>query len=153
MFHFNPVTRSVEPFKDPLIYQNIHGLCLDDDALWVGTFSQGLNKIDLRTRKVKHYAHLPKNIFSVFRTTSGQLYLGTPSGLISYDSEKDTFSSVPELSGLFITLPRINRETCGLRLMLTAFTDRIFGRRNGNILCTMRISRAVFLQIKYLLSL
>ena len=102
LFHFNPVTRSVEPFKDPLIYQNIHGLCLDDDALWVGTFSQGLNKIDLRTRKVKHYAHLPKNIFSVFRTTSGQLYLGTPSGLISYDSEKDTFSSVPELSGVFV---------------------------------------------------
>ena len=102
LFHFNPVTRSVEPFKDPLIYQNIHGLCLDDDALWVGTFSQGLNKIDLRTRKVKHYAHLPKNIFSVFRTTSGQLYLGTPSGLISYDSEKDTFFSVPELSGVFV---------------------------------------------------
>lgn len=102
LFHFNPVTRSVEPFKDPLIYQNIHGLCLDDDALWVGTFSQGLNKIDLKTRKVKHYAHLPKNIFSVFRTTSGQLYLGTPSGLISYDSEKDTFSSVPELSGVFV---------------------------------------------------
>lgn len=102
LFHFNPATRSVEPFKDPLIYQNIHGLCLDDDNLWVGTFSQGLNRIDLKTRKVKHYANLPKNIFSVFRTTSGQLYLGTPSGLIRYDSEKDTFSSVPELSGVFV---------------------------------------------------
>ena len=69
LFHFNPVTRSVEPFKDPLIYQNIHGLCLDDDALWVGTFSQGLNKIDLRTRKVKHMP-ISRKTFFLF---SGQL--------------------------------------------------------------------------------
>lgn len=56
LFNYNPENGKIEPFEHPAIYQNVHGLCLDGDDLWVGTFSGGLNRVNLRTRQVKHYA-------------------------------------------------------------------------------------------------
>ncbi|MGG6546965.1 UNVERIFIED_CONTAM: histidine kinase, partial [Prevotella sp. 15_C9] len=55
LFNYNPENGKIEPFEHPAIYQNVHGLCLDGDDLWVGTFSGGLNRVNLRTRQVKHY--------------------------------------------------------------------------------------------------
>ena len=102
LFHYNPSTGIIQPFRHPSIYHNVHGLCLDGDYLWVGTFAKGLNRIDLRSHSVKHYKGLPDDIFSIFRTLQGELWLGTPFGLLHYNSQTDSFVSVPELSGIFI---------------------------------------------------
>ena len=55
LFHFYPESGKIEKFSHPSIYQNVHGLCLDGDDLWVGTFSGGLSRIDLLTKQVRHY--------------------------------------------------------------------------------------------------
>ncbi len=34
---------------------NIHALTIDGGWLWVGTYGDGLYRIDLRTRQMKHF--------------------------------------------------------------------------------------------------
>lgn len=109
LFNFNPATGHIEQFSYPSINQNVHGLCLDGNYLWVGTFSGGLGRIDLHTKQVKHYQKgmAPNsldanNIFSIFKTTSGSLWIGTTSGLLHYNRETDDFTRIPELANIFV---------------------------------------------------
>ena len=55
LFRFDPASGSIEPFLAGEIYHNIHGLCVDGPYLWVGTFSDGLHRVDLRTGRHRHY--------------------------------------------------------------------------------------------------
>lgn len=109
LFNFDPATGSIQPFLHPLICNNIHGLCLDGDYLWVGTFSGGLNRIDLKTKQLKHYQKGTEeysldanNIFSICRATTGNLWIGTTSGLLKYNRTTDNFTRIPELSNVFV---------------------------------------------------
>ena len=80
LFHFNPADGTVTPFHHPALYHNIHGLCIDGDYLWAGTFAGGLNRIHLRTREVRHYEKgeasntlNADNIFSIYKSSTGEL--------------------------------------------------------------------------------
>ncbi|HUC80076.1 MAG TPA: two-component regulator propeller domain-containing protein [Flavisolibacter sp.] len=93
--------------KNSLAYYNIHGLLADDENLWVGTFEHGLDILHIPSGKViKHYeagpgaGDLKSNfIFSVYRTSKGQILLATTSGVFAYHKTTDSFSPVPQLSG------------------------------------------------------
>lgn len=100
LFNFDPKTKRIEAFKSADIYHNVHGLCLDGNYLWVGNFSGGVHRIDLRTRAVKNYGGY--DIFSICRTETGEVYLGTIDGLMRYNAEADVFERMPYLSGVFI---------------------------------------------------
>lgn len=109
LFQFDPQSGRITPFRHPAIYRNVHGLCLDGDELWVGTFSGGLNRVNLRTRQVRHYARgegdnqLPANdVFTICRTAAGDILIGTTSGLVKYNRRTDDFTRVPQLGSLFI---------------------------------------------------
>lgn len=109
LFHFDPATRQIVPFLPDTLYHNIHGLCLDGDDLWVGTFSAGLYRIDLRTRRVEHYIRgtAPNtldanNVFSICKTTAGELWIGTTSGLLRYNRATDDFTRIPALASIFV---------------------------------------------------
>ena len=108
LFNFNPETGQIERFEHPAIYQNIHALCPDGDELWVGTFSGGLNRVNLRTGQVKHYAKgesensMPANdAFTVCKTTTGDVWIGTTSGLLKYNRSTDDFTRIPRLRNMF----------------------------------------------------
>lgn len=109
LFNFDPRSGRITPFRHPAIYRNVHGLCLDGDELWVGTFSGGLNRINLKTRQVKHYAKgdgphmLPSdNVFTVCRTTTGDVWVGTTYGLLKYNRATDDFTHIAQLGNHFI---------------------------------------------------
>ncbi len=109
LFHFDPVSGRIEPFEHPSIYKNIHGLCLDGNDLWVGTFSGGLNRINLITRQVKHYdkgeasnTMNASDAFSICKTTAGELLIGTTSGLLRYNRSTDDFTRIPQLNNVFV---------------------------------------------------
>lgn len=130
LFLFNPRNGSLTPFRHPLISHNIHGLCLDGDYLWVGTFSGGLNRIDLRTQAVKHYAKgeghrtlNADNVFSICRTSTGDLWIGTTSGLLRYNRTTDDFRRIPELENVFVY--DIMEDSYG-KLWLATYSDGAF---------------------------
>lgn len=108
LFNFDPETEKIVPFEHPDIYKNVHALCLDGDDLWVGTFSGGLNRVNLRTRQVRHYSKgkeenslIANDVFSVCKTTTGDLWIGTTSGLLKYNRSSDDFTHIPQLGNLF----------------------------------------------------
>ena len=108
--HFNPKTKEFHFFEPSAGLTNIHGLCMDGSHLWVGTFSKGLRVIDTRTGVVlRTYTegHTPhslndNSIFSICRTSAGEIYLGTLFGLLRYNRTQDSFDCIPELNGKFV---------------------------------------------------
>lgn len=108
LFHFDPESGKIEPFAHPAIYKNIHGLCLDGDNLWVGTFSGGLNQVNLRTKQVRNYSKgdseksmTANDAFSICRTTTGDVWIGTTVGLLKYNRATDDFTRIPQLKKMF----------------------------------------------------
>lgn len=84
---------------------NIHALLLDNDKLWVGTFSSGLYIVDIKTRKIlSHKISSDKStlnsndIYSIYRDYSGTVWVGTTLGLNIYDEVNDTFKPIQEQS-------------------------------------------------------
>lgn len=108
--HFNPKMKEFHFFEPSAGFTNIHGLCMDGSHLWVGTFSKGLRVIDTRTGVVlRTYTegHTPhslndNSIFSICRTSAGEIYLGTLFGLLRYNRTQDNFDRIPELNGKFV---------------------------------------------------
>jgi len=91
-------------------YHNIHPLMLVDDELWIGTFSRGLDVYNTRTKKLRNYRNNSDNvntldddcIFSLFKTTSGDIYVGTAKGLNKYNPHQDNFTRIISDSIVFV---------------------------------------------------
>lgn len=107
---FNPKTKTFSFFTPSNAFTNVHGLCLVDNHLWVGTFSKGVKVVDTRTGAiVKTYQKtdsprslIDNSVFSICRTTTGDIYLGTLFGLLRYNKQSDDFDRIPELNGRFV---------------------------------------------------
>ncbi len=73
-------------------HDNLHALCLDGSRLWIGTFSKGLDCMDLRTGSVRRFDTsdgLPHdNVYSLLKASDGRLYIGTFRGIASWDGER-----------------------------------------------------------------
>ena len=104
LFHFRPSDGTVEPMNDVRLGTNIHGLCRVGDTLWVGTFANGLGRMNLRTGRLeRHYRksddpHSLNSdyVFSICHTRSGELYIGTISGLMRYRPSTDDFERLAQ---------------------------------------------------------
>ncbi len=107
---FNPKTKTFSFFTPSNAFTNVHGLCLIGDHLWVGTFSKGVKVVDTRTGAiVKTYRKtdsprslIDNSVFSICRTATGDIYLGTLFGLLRYNKQSDDFDRIPELNGKFV---------------------------------------------------
>jgi ligand-binding sensor domain-containing protein/signal transduction histidine kinase/DNA-binding response OmpR family regulator len=107
---FNPKTKTFSFFTPSNAFTNVHGLCLIGDHLWVGTFSKGVKVVDTHTGAiVKTYRKtdsprslIDNSVFSICRTTTGDIYLGTLFGLLRYNEQSDDFDRIPELNGRFV---------------------------------------------------
>ncbi len=109
LYNYNPADGTIQHFQHPLLYSNIHGLYRDGDYLWVGTFSKGLNRINLRTKELKNYMEgsMPNSlnasdVFTIGRRSKGGIWIGTTYGLLWYNYATDEFTRIPELNGVFV---------------------------------------------------
>lgn len=107
---FNPETKTFSFFTPSHAFTNVHGLCMVGDNLWVGTFAKGVKVVDTRTGAiVKSYQKtdsprslIDNSIFSICKTTTGDIFLGTLFGLLQYNKQTDDFDRIPELNGKFV---------------------------------------------------
>jgi ligand-binding sensor domain-containing protein/signal transduction histidine kinase/DNA-binding response OmpR family regulator len=111
---FNPNTLQFKPFNSgaaDISSTNIHGLLLDGNNLWIGTFDHGIDVIDLNTgRLVKRYlagskpGQLRENYVRViYKTRLGQILIATPTGLYKYDAARGEFNLMSEFGhGIFV---------------------------------------------------
>ena len=134
---------SMEPDNETFSYveasnafPNVHGLCVDGNELWVGTFAAGLKIIDTRTRQViKSFkaddrpGSLHDNtIFSIARSPQGMMYLGTIRGLCTYNANTQTFVYDKAIPGVLIN--DVSFDSHG-NLWLATQTNGVFMRHNG----------------------
>ena len=91
------------------LYTNIHALYQDGDYLWISTFSQGLNRYNLRTNELVTYVHSNdsnsinhNSTFSICKDRQNVLWIGTLLGLNIYNYHSDDFTNIDELRGLSI---------------------------------------------------
>ncbi len=100
-------------------YYNIHGLCWDDDQLWAGTYSAGLNRYDSRSGQFHHYnseADKPNtldgtSVYSVFKDSRSQIWVGTMMGINLYHRATDSFIRMKSLG---VTTIAIKEDINGL---------------------------------------
>lgn len=108
VFHFNQNSGQLTALPYTLCSSNIHGLCMDNEWLWIGTFNGGLYKINIRTHSIKHYTKgntsntlNADNIFTICKTSTNDIWIGTTSGLLHYNRATDDFQRISKLDNVF----------------------------------------------------
>lgn len=107
-----------EQAKNSLSYHNIHGLCMDGDNLWIGTYSRGVNVFHLPTRTFKTYTSSAQNVhtlddnsaYAIYKDREERIWVASMSGVNLYDREKDHFIRIKKFDALTID---IDQDTKG----------------------------------------
>lgn len=87
---------------------NMHALCISDNSLYAGTYSQGLKIADLKTGHVRTITKesapqlQSNNIFSLYISSDSNIYIGTDLGCTVYDTSDGSLEVVYPLSGSFV---------------------------------------------------
>lgn len=83
-------------------YNNLHALMIDDDRLWIGCYTKGLDVVDLKNGSVKNYSKTEKsyslpnnNINAIYKISTGRIFIGTESGLSYFSPDKGWLYSDP----------------------------------------------------------
>ncbi|HET7921989.1 MAG TPA: diguanylate cyclase [Gammaproteobacteria bacterium] len=97
-FHHDPAR------SDSLADDDIVALAVGrHDALWIGTYEQGLDYLDPGSRHFTHYRHDPARatslasnyVFALLVDKKGSLWVGTDSGLDRLDNDQGNFRHYP----------------------------------------------------------
>lgn len=108
---FDPCKEIFLPLPGSLrsLYTNIHALYNDGDFFWIGTFSKGLNRYNMKTGEMVTYTQSDEpysisqnSIFAICKDRRDVLWVGTLSGLNTYNYQDDNFTRVDELKGLAV---------------------------------------------------
>ena len=101
LFRYDPARHSVsrlsmpEPWGRRLTTYNIHALLRLGDELWIGTYSDNLLRLNLKTRSVKVYGFAEgldaSSVYTLELAADGTLWAGTSAGICRYDAATDRF--------------------------------------------------------------
>lgn len=97
---------------------NVHGLWVDNDCLWVGTYTGGICRISFAGGACRNYSAYKSNklladalsCYSLFRDSRGTLWCGSLESVSRYDSSSDCFTFVKRLGALVLS---INEDRSG----------------------------------------
>lgn len=98
--HYHP---SSEDY--PISHDNLHALLYDDGKLWIGSFTKGIDVLDIPTQHIRHYEHQPNDIYSlsdngvysIYKDRDGNIYIGTIRGLNIYNPSQDNFKRIKDI--------------------------------------------------------
>lgn len=129
----DPQTGQIEFVKESEAFNNVHALLADGNTLWVGTFTNGLKQININTRRMLRSFNATErpgdlhdnSIFALYKTRSGQLYVGTVRGLYLYDQASGKFSLDKRLPPVLIY--DIHEDRRGA-LWVATYSDGVFRR-------------------------
>lgn len=98
---FDPVTHRFSSGFVPAT--NIHALMADGDDLWIGSFSDGLYIMNLKSNRLRSYKNTAdpnslnsNHIYSIYKDYSGIIWVGTMMGLHTYNPATDNFNRIQE---------------------------------------------------------
>src|SRR5690606_23588134 len=118
--------------KTGLSDNNIHGLALIGDSLLIGTFNNGLDVMDIHSKKMiaqfnsrNTKGKLGNNfIMSIYQTKTGNILLTTPRGLFQFIAGTNEFKLIKEVpENIFYTSVLEDDQGC---LWLTTWRDGVY---------------------------
>lgn len=81
---------------------NIHAIWSNDTHLWIGTYAQGLYRINLKTKHVEHIPYFEKDgikresVYSIHEDSSGKIWIGSKTAIWTW-TERRGFIKEKEL--------------------------------------------------------
>lgn len=101
LFRYDPVRNTAgrwtgtPDWKEKLTSLNIHSLVRDGDDLWIGTYSDNLVRLDVRTGRIRVYG-MDKGLdassaYALCMAQDGVLWVGTNTGICRFDAVADRF--------------------------------------------------------------
>ena len=102
LFRYDPVRNTAKRWASApdwarrLASLNIHALLRDGDDLWIGTYSENLVRLNVRTGRIKEYGMNEgldaSSAYALGLGSDGTLWAGTNTGICRYDARTDRFS-------------------------------------------------------------
>lgn len=104
--------------KNSLSYHNVHALCMDGNHLWIGTYTGGVNVLNVQTEVFKTYSSYPNDpasldgtsSYAIFKDRAERIWVTSMSGVNLYNRETDNFTRIKDLGALTID---IDQDTKG----------------------------------------
>lgn len=101
-----------------LSYHNVHALCMDGDNLWIGTYTGGVNVLNIKTKQFKayqSYTDIPTSLdgsssYAIFKDRSERIWVGTMGGINLYNRDTDNFTRLKTTDALTMD---IDQDTKG----------------------------------------
>ena len=120
--------------NDPESMSENTAFCIYEDEkenIWVGTYGGGLNKLDVKTEKFKHFTAdnglLNNNVFSLLPDKKGNLWLNTFVGISVFNPYTQVFKNYKNTDGL------INKAFNAFLHGKGRYSDRFFFAGNQGI--------------------
>lgn len=93
-------------------YHNVHALCMDDDDLWIGTYTGGVNVLNTKTGTFRVYTTKGGDLttldgtssYAIFRDREKRIWVTSMAGINLYNREEDNFIRVKDLESLTIDI-------------------------------------------------
>lgn len=105
---FTHISTHTKPLN--ISFTNIQCLNLSQDKLWIGTFSKGIDVLDLKTKQHKHYEKTDSpnsidnnDIFAIYTDKRNTIWICSSSGIYTYVPEIDGFKVFDKIRGTFIS--------------------------------------------------
>lgn len=108
LYRYRLATHQAEQVKVDNTDYEINALMLDSTDLWIGTRHNGIRVLHTTSNKVTSYEYssdrpytLASNeINSIFRTSQGDIYVGTTWGLCRFDRKEERFMGFADVSSM-----------------------------------------------------
>lgn len=95
LFRYDPVRKTAVRLPGPLSALNVHALLRQGDYLWIGSYSQNLFRMNVRTGALRQYGAVDglgdPSVYALFVDSAGTLWAGTQSSACRFDPSTDRF--------------------------------------------------------------
>lgn len=88
--HLNNLANKIEGTQDIVL-----ALQEDDGFMWVGTYNNGLFKINTSTLKIEHYDHIQTKVYTIFKDSKNNIWIGGIEGDLSFIDRNKQIVSYP----------------------------------------------------------
>ena len=96
------------PGQQAMAKYNVHGLCVDGNKLWVGTYGNGIICMDLATGSTKSYRleanQLSSSCYCLFRDSQHRLWASSMDGTFLFDEQTGSFKLAKSFRSLTIDI-------------------------------------------------
>lgn len=94
---------------------------MDGDNLWIGTYTGGVNVLNLQTGTFKvyrSYTDIPTSLdgtssYAIFKDRSDRIWVASMNGINLYNREEDNFIRIKNLDAMTIDIDQDTKEISG----------------------------------------